>query len=440
MSAVAPDSNGDVSNDPRTVGLWGAVAIGIGGMVGGGIFAVLGVVAERAEGGAPLGFLLAGAVALLTASSYAGLSVRYPSRGGSVVFVDRVFGVWLATGTLNNLLWFGYLVTLALYAVAFANYAETFFRSAQQPPIWLHHLLISAAILVPTVLNLMSAAVVAKTETAIVVMKLLMLVIVVVAGTTTVQASSLAVSGWPSLPSIAAAGILVFVAYEGFELIANSGDDIRDPRRNIPRALYIAVGSVIVVYVAVAAVTVGSLSAKQIVSSADFALAEAAQPSLGHFGFVLVAVSAVLATLSAINATLYGTARLSYSIAVEGELPPAFERRVWNEPVGLLITTVFSLLLANSLDVNAISSIASSVFLVVFGAVNLAAVRAATKVVRRSVAIGGFAGCLVSLVLLVVDTASSQPLALGVFGLMILASFSGEALWFHRRREMRLEE
>ncbi len=146
----------------------------------------------------------------------------------------------------------------------------------------------------------------------------------------------------------------------------------------------------------------------------------------------------MLATLSAINATLYGTARLSYSIALEGELPPAFERKVWTEPVGLLVTAVASLLLANTLDVGEISSMASSVFLIVFGAVNLAAFRTATHLTRKIVAIGGAAGCLVALVLVVVDTIDRSPMAVGVLGGMLVASLAGEALWFHHRRELKL--
>ncbi len=435
MSVVShhPDSG---TEGRGRVGMWGAIAIGIGGMVGGGIFAVLGLVAEEAKGGAPLGFLIAGGIAILTASSYASLSKRYPSRGGSVVFVDQAFGVGLVTGSLNSLLWFGYLITLSLYAVAFANYAGSFLASGPTPLI--HHILISAAIVLPTGLNLMSAALVAETETAIVVLKLVMLSIVVGAGATTVDTTSLSVSAWPSIPAIAAAGMLVFVAYEGFELIANAGDDIRQPRRNIPRALYASVGVVIVVYVAVAVVTVGSLTADQITGAADFALAEAARPSLGGFGFGLVGVSAVLATLSAINATLYGTARLSYSIALEGELPPAFERKVWTEPVGLLVTAGVSLLLANTLNVGEISSIASSVFLIVFGAVNLAALRTAASPARRVTAAGGAIGCLAALVLLVIDTTARQPLALGVLVAMLAVSVAGESAWLHHRRELKL--
>lgn len=433
-------SEGCLLVERKGVGLWGAIAIGIGGMVGGGIFAVLGVVATQAGGGAPLAFLVAGAIALLTASSYATLSVAYPSRGGSVVFVDRVFGVSVATGALNNLLWFGYLITLALYAVAFGNYAATFLTpTGQTASPWLLHLLISLAILIPTGLNLLGAASTARAETVLVGVKLAMLVFVGAIGLTTVDTAQLALDTWPSLPIIVAAGMLIFVAYEGFELIANSADDIREPRRNLPRALYVSVGTVIILYVAIAIVTVGSLTPKQIAASADFALAQAAQPSLGHVGFVVTALAAVLATLSAINATLYGTARLSYSIAREGELPDLFERRIWSEPVGLLTTAALSLAFANLLDVASISSIASAVFLIVFGTVNAAALRGGKEAgTNRALAGAGLVGCAGALAVLSIDTARNRPEALALLVGMAGLSLLGEALWLRRRRELRL--
>ncbi|MEZ5143188.1 MAG: APC family permease [Acidimicrobiales bacterium] len=416
------------------------MAIGIGGMVGGGIFAVLGLVAEQAGGGTPLAFLLAGVVALVTASSYALLTVAYPSRGGSVVFIDRVFGVRLATGVVNNVLWFGYLVTLSLYASAFASYAAALFDAVPTPG-WLYHLLVSAAVLVPTGINLVGARFVARSETAIVVTKLVMLVVVCGVGFTTVDTSRLAPGTWPPIPAIAAAGMLVFVAYEGFELIANAAEDVRRPERTLPRALYLAVGAVIVIYVAVAWVTVGSLSPEQIATSSDFALAEAAEPSLGSVGFVIVSLSAVLATFSAINATLYGTARLSYAIAKEGELPAVLERDVWSEPVGLLITCGVALVLANALDLADISAIASAVFLLVFGLVNAAAYRLpARRRVRHVVSAAGVVGCGAALVVLLVSTAQRSPVALVVLAALLAVAGGGEAVWLSRRRDVRLQD
>lgn len=397
--------------------------------MGGGIFAVLGVVAVEAGGAAPLAFAIAGAVALLTAYSYSRLSVAYPSQGGTVVFLDRAFATGLATGTLNNLLWMAYLVTLSLYAVAFANYGATFLSSGS-PSAAVSHTLICVAILGPTLLNLLSAAIVSRTETAVVAIKLALLVLVIAAGASSVSGARLDTETWPALPTVVFAGMLIFVAYEGFELIANAAEDVERPEMTLPRAFFGAVGLVFLLYVLIAIVTVGSLAPEKIATASDFALSEAADSSLGEFGFRAVAVSAVLATFSAINATLYGAARLSYSIAVEGELPPALERRVWNEPVGLLLTAAGALLLANTLDLTAISSIASASFLLVFAAVNAAAFHKASEVgASRVVTALGLVGCLAAVTVLIVETVQSTPVAVLILVVLVAVSAVGEGLW-----------
>jgi amino acid transporter len=96
----------------KPIGFWSTVAIGIGGMVGGGIFAVLGLAVQMAHGGTPLAFLISGIVALLTAYSYAQLSVAYPTRGGTVEFLNQAFGPGVFTGGMNVLLWLSYIIML----------------------------------------------------------------------------------------------------------------------------------------------------------------------------------------------------------------------------------------------------------------------------------------------------------------------------------------
>ncbi|MCA9781725.1 MAG: amino acid permease, partial [Candidatus Eremiobacteraeota bacterium] len=280
------------------VSLMGAISIGVGGMVGGGIFAVLGLAAVQAGGATPIAFLVAGVVALLTAYSYAKMSVTYPSRGGTVMIVDKAFGRGFLTGSVNSLLWIAYVVTLALYAVAFGNYAATFFAENSRTGL-LSHLLISLGLILPTVLNLAGAELISKAETYIVALKLLLLMVVIVFGVGSVETSRLALSTWEAPLQIVSAGMMIFVAYEGFELIANTAEEIVDYKRTLPRAYYISVLFVIVIYVLIAVVVVGSLTPQKIASAEDFALAQAAKPSLGEAGFTLVAVAAVLATLSA---------------------------------------------------------------------------------------------------------------------------------------------
>lgn len=400
---TAQPSNGS----KPSIGLFGATAIGIGGMVGGGIFAVLGVAATEAGAATPLAFAVGGAVAALTAYSYSKLSVVFPSAGGTVSFIDRVFGVNEVTGTLNAVLWAGYVVTTALYASAFGHYTATLFPGGTDPsPVFLR-MLILVAVAIPWLVNLLSAALVARTEGVVVAIKLVILAAVIAAGVPTVSATKLAPGSWPSPMAVAAAGMLIFVAYEGFELIANASQDVQDPRRTLPRAFAISVGLVIVLYVLIAAVVVGSLSPTEIANSAEFALAQAASTTLGSIGFKLVAVSAMLATLSAINATLYGAARLSYTIASEGELPEQFHHLKWNEPIGLHITAGAGLVMAIALPVASISALASAIFLLVFTVVNAAAYSSGRRIGANQVITAvGAAGCAASLGVLLIRSAT----------------------------------
>ena len=126
--------------DRKQLGFWEVTAIGVGGMVGGGIFAVLGLSVELTHGGAPLAFMMAGLVALVTAYSYARLSVTFPSQGGTVAFLDRAFGSGILTGSANILLWLSYIVMLSLYAYAFGSYGASFFAPEAQP-FWKHVLI-----------------------------------------------------------------------------------------------------------------------------------------------------------------------------------------------------------------------------------------------------------------------------------------------------------
>jgi amino acid transporter len=176
-----------------------------------------------------------------------------------------------------------------------------------------------------------------------------------------------------------------------------------NPAKTLPAAFYTAVLFVIVLYVAVALVTVGHLNISQIVAAKDYALAEAARPFLNEFGFVLIAIAALLSTASTINATLYGAARLSVTVAHDGELPKELEKQVWDEPVfGLLITAAVPLLVANLFELSSISTMGSSGFLLVFAAVNGANVRAARETAsRRWISAIGVAACVAALGVLI---------------------------------------
>lgn len=424
-----PDGAGDPAPTGSYLGRGAVVAIGIGGMVGGGIFAVLGLSAELTGGGAPVAFAIAGVVALLTASSYSSLSAALPSRGGTVVFIDAAFGRGTFAGGLNVLLWLGYIVMLSLYASAFASYAAELLPWGSGAVV--QHLLASGIVVAVTALNLASAGVVGRAEQWIVGLKVAILVLVVVVGITGVTWSRLGPSQWAAPGSLVGGGMVIFVAYEGFELIANAAEDVEHPRRTLSFAYYASVGFVSLLYVLIAIVAVGSLSPAAIDAARDYALAQAARPRLGSTGFAMVGIAAVLSTTSAINATLYGSARLTWSVARAGELPEALERKVWNRPVeGLLITSGLTLVAVNALDLSRIATLGSAAFLLVFAAVNVAAWRLTSSPWPRRVVAGVAAvACLVAVGVLVADVGPGDPVGLAALVALVAGSFALEAVY-----------
>ncbi len=402
------------------IGFWSAVAIGIGGMVGGGIFAVLGLAVQLSGGATPIAFFIAGLIALITSYSYAKLTVTYPSPGGTVEFLNRAFGKGVITGSLNILLWESYIVMLSLYSYAFGSYAASFFPHHIQ---FYRHVFTTLIIVLMTVLNLMSAGVVGEVEEYIVALKVAILLFFVLAGLWSINFSRFNFHIPPAL-RLVAGGMIIFLAYEGFELIANTAMDVED-LSFLPKAYYTAVGFVVFLYVSVAIVTVGNLPFQQIINARDYALAAAAKPFLGEAGFTLIAIAALLSTGSARNATLYGSARVSYIIAKYREMPSFMEKKVWNKPVeGLLLTSALTLVMANTLNLSNISTLGSSGFLIIFSAVNLANLRLRKKTKsNKIITLSGFVICILALITLLSVTVKS------ITDLLILIVFAFESAY-----------
>jgi amino acid transporter len=225
--------------------------------------------------------------------------------------------------------------------------------------------------------------------------------------------------------------MIIFVAYEGFELIANKASDIRNPAKNIPRSFGIAVGFVVLLYVLIAVVTLGLLPVPTIVKAKDYALAAAAKPLLGSIGFTIITVAALMSTGSAINATLYGASRVSYIIAKDGQLPSSLDRKIWKRPVeGLLITAGVTMVVANLFDLSSIAMMGSAGFIIVFAAVNAAGARLSGRTGgRRWVPLLGTAGCLAALALLIAQTVLEKPLKVLIPVTMLMVSFLIEVVY-----------
>ncbi|GHC58033.1 APC family permease [Ulvibacter litoralis] len=415
----------------KKIGLKEAISIGIGGMVGGGIFAVLGLAVALAKGGTPISFLIAGLIALITSYSYVKLSLRYPDRGGTVKFINQGFGIGVFSGGINNLLWISYIIMLALYASAFGSYAPNLYQITSDATID-SHIYASAIIVLASVINYYSIAVVGKIEAYAVIIKLVILLTFVGFGAYGLignpHVTQLSPTHWEAPFKLLTAGMVIFVAYEGFELIANAAPDIINPKKNIPRAYYGSVIFVIFLYVIIAAITVGSLDFAQIATAQDYVLAEAAKPMLGKVGFTVITIAALISTFSAINASLYGGSKVNYEIAEDDELPKEFTRSLWNQPIGLLITAITTLILVNNLKLESISTAGSTGFLLIFAIVNYTGFKLSKEINgRKSIPFIGFIFCLVALVALLVqhfsESKSDVFIAVGIIVFCFLLEF-----------------
>ncbi len=367
-----------------TLGTFSTLSIGIGGMVGGGIFAVTGLTVEVTRGGAPAAFLIAGVVALLTSYSYLRLTLRYPGEGGTVAFLNQAFGDGIFTGAANILLLLSYVVLVAVYAYAFGSYGAAFFPDAERG-FWVH-VLSSAVIVGLVVVSILGNRLVVRSENFFNVVKMILLAGFVVAGLLTpMDWTRLAPETYVAPLGLVAGAMLIFLNYEGFELIANASGDVADPRRTMPVAYLGGVLLVIAFYVLIVMVVVGHLSFAEVTRSSDYALSVAAERFAGRAGFIAIAVAALMATTSAINATFYSSGRLAYVIARTGELPAVLERSIRGQPLeGTLVMAVCALAVVNLVPLQAIAAMGSAGFLLLFMAVNVANVRLARETGSRA--------------------------------------------------------
>ena len=413
------------------IGMAAAVSIGIGGMVGAGIFSILGVVAHAAGNAMWLAFAIGGVVALLSTYSYAKLGAVFPSAGGAVHFLVKSFGDGVLAGGLNLFMWAGYIISLALYATAFGSYAATFFTTAPSP-LLLKSLAVGSVVLL-TVVNAFGAKLMGRSETLIVAIKVAILVLFAAVGLWFVKPGNLSPELWPETKSVLFGAGVLFIGYEGFGLVTNAAGDMRNPRVMLPRALYVSVILVIIIYLAVSVTVSGNLSDAQIEHARDYALAEAAKPFLGDFGFRLIAIAALFSTASAINATLFGSANVCYMIARDGELPAQLSRTEWKQATGgLLLTAGLVVLVTLCFDLSGIAMMGSAAFLLVYAAVNAGHLRVLKQTAANAILVWlSLITCLVMFVILGVYTYQQQPAA--IVALVVIAAASFVAEWAYRR-------
>lgn len=345
----------------QAVSFWSAVAMGVGTMVGAGIFALMGAAGEIAGSAVWLSFAGAGAIALLSGYSFGRLGARYPAAGGLVEYLVQAWGPGRFSGSLSVTMYLGSITALALVARAFGSYAAALMPPGT--PALAVPVMSAMIVLLFAIINLGGVRSMARTENLVVLVKLCALASFALAGLVVARPELLAPATWPPAPRILYAVALTFFAYEGFRVIANAAEDMKDPARTLPRAMITAIAGVMILYVALALAVFGNLPPERVAAARDYALAEAALPVFGQAGFTVIAVTALVSTASAINAALYGVTNVTYEMARKGELPASFGRPIGRSREGLIVSSALIILLAVSLDLSAIAEVGALIML-----------------------------------------------------------------------------
>ena len=317
----------------KSLGFKELVAIAVGGMVGGGIFTILGIAVSIVGFLAPFAIALGGIIAFFAAYSYVKLGVYYKDEGATYAFYKRTYpDSPMAASFIGWYTIFGYISTLSLYAYTFSSYGISSFEFADNEII--RKAVAIAIIWLFALINLWSVRGMGRLEDLMVYAKLVILFIISLVlmyyGETDFHTFTQTFAKdfeQSSTMNIIIVASVTFVAYEGFQLVINAVNEMENPEKNIPKAIYTAVILVAVIYFIIALGAVMAIPVDDLIKNKEYALASGAEAIMGSWGSNLVIVGAVLATSSAISGTMFGSSRQMARIADDGYLPNILSKR-----------------------------------------------------------------------------------------------------------------
>ncbi len=367
----------------RDLGLLDITMIGVGAMIGAGIFVLTGIAAGHAGPGLLLAFFLNGLIAIIIGAAYAELGSCFPEAGGGYLWVKQgmsdIFG--FLSGWMS---WFAHAVACSLYALGFGSFATELLQMAFGPlPFPRELVAVTISVLVAllfTFINFRGASETGLVGNIVTSLKVFILLVLVGFGVFKIFGNP---SAWqhytPFLPEgwlgVFVAMGLTFIAFEGYEIIAQSGEEVKDPAHNIPRAIFLSIGSVVVIYLLVAFVVLGGIEAppdmpiyKYLGTLGELGMAEAAG-QLMPYGKVALLLAGLASTMSALNATIYSSSRVSFAMGRDGNLPAVFGRihPLTHTPhYAIFISGALIILMAIALPIEDVAASADIMFLLLF--------------------------------------------------------------------------
>jgi amino acid transporter len=420
----------------KTITMWRAVSLGVGSMVGAGIFALMGVAAAEAGSAVWLSFLLAGIIALLTGHSFAQLGIRYPSRGGLAEYLVRAYGSGRFSGGCSILFYIAQLIGMAMISLAFGKFTARLLGIVENQLFW-DRVLASSLILGLTALTLIGSEHIRKVQGLMVLANLAVLTAFTLALSTYAEGARLSIETWPAVMPMFSSLALTFFAFSGFAVISNSAENMENPTRDLPRAMYTAIGIVIVLYVGFALAIVSTVSGDELKTSGAMLVAVAARSAFGEIGFTVLLISAIVSTVTCLNGGLFGVTSITFSMAEHGQLPSRFKQEILASTRGLTISALLALLMVNFMSLTTISSIGGATLLLVYFLVNLGALRLVKqKGIHRLLIMLSVVACFLAVMIWILHTLKTSPGSFSIFLFFLIIAFVLEVLLqrYYRRR------
>jgi amino acid transporter/nucleotide-binding universal stress UspA family protein len=380
----------------REMSLTDATLIGVGAMIGAGIFVLTGIAAGVAGPALIIAFGLNGVVALLTAMSYAELGSCYHDAGGGYLWVKEGLPRW--NGFLSGWMgWFAHAVACSVYALGFGAYfGHVLSEFGVVLPSWgflsPHKILAAGIAVLFGYINFRGASETGKIGNIVTITKIIILGIFIAFGVELIiRKGDLGASLTPFMPNgwggIFKAMGLTFIAFEGYEVIAQSSEEIKNPRKNIPKAVFLSLILVIPIYLLVAVTALGSVNSgpmtpwDYLAQYKEIALVEVAR-KLIPFGGIMILVAGLVSTMSALNATIFSSSRVAFAMGRDRNFPGFFSKvhsKKFTPYWAIIISLFVIVLMAVSLPIEDVASAADIMFLLLFLQVNIAMIRLRKK-------------------------------------------------------------
>jgi len=401
--AVEPEATQQEVSLSRDMGLLDITMIGVGGMIGAGIFVLMPIAAGEAGPALIVAFLLNGLITLITAASYAELGSAFPEAGGGYLWVRE--GLPGANGFLAGWMsWFAHSVACSLYALGFGAYfGELLIHIVQDmgvniglPPElfvqeWFHKVLGVLAVLIFTYINFRGASETGKTAIFITLGKIVLLAVFVASGLYYMfQRPDWQTAFTPFMPrgfgGVMTAMGLTFIAFQGYEIIVQCGEEVKNPRRNLPKAVFLSIAIVVPIYCLIVVAALGGIDPathgygtnwQWLGHEGAVGLVKAAKllmfggPIIG--GLIWI-IGGLFSTTSALNATIYSSSRVSFAMARNHELPRALSHvhlRRRTPHIAILASAAIIIFMAIALPIHDVGSAADIMFLMLFLQVNV---------------------------------------------------------------------